>query len=106
MRTAGCILFAAVAAVIAPAHAQRVQIDAPAGRASDAAIAIARQTGTSIVVADPDIAERRVRAIRGKMEAGDAVRKLARAAGARAVSAGPSAWRLLPAPRAMRRIAE
>ena len=106
MRTAGCILFAAVAAVSAPAHAQRVQIDAPAGRASDAAIAIARQTGTSIVVADPDIAERRVRAIRGKMEAGDAVRKLARAAGARAVSAGPSAWRLLPAPRAMRRIAE
>ena len=106
MRTAGCILFAAVAAVSAPAHAQRVQIDAPAGRASDTAIAIARQTGTSIVVADPDIAERRVRAIRGKMEAGDAVRKLARAAGARAVSAGPSAWRLLPAPRAMRRIAE
>src|SRR5690606_18112888 len=73
-----------------------------AGRASDVAIVIARQTGTSIVVADAGIANRRVGAIRGTMDAGDAVKRLARAAGARAVPAGPSAWRLLPAPQPTR----
>jgi len=99
MRPAGILLFAALAALAAPAHAGRVPVDAPAGRAADAAIAIARQTGTSIVIADPAIADRRVRAIEGRMEPEDAVRKLARAAGARAVAAGPMAWRLLPAPR-------
>ncbi|WP_328597946.1 TonB-dependent receptor [Croceibacterium soli] len=88
-----------MAVASAPAQAERVRIDAPAGRAADAAIAIARQTGSSIVVADPAIGNRRVRAIRGSMSAADAVKKLARASGARAVAAGPSAWRLLPAPR-------
>jgi outer membrane receptor protein involved in Fe transport len=106
MRVPGYFLLAAAAVASAPAHAERVRIDVPSGRAADTAIAIARQTGTSIVVTDPDIGNRRVRAIRGSMTASDAVKKLARAAGARAVAAGPSAWRLLPAPRTTRRIAE
>jgi outer membrane receptor protein involved in Fe transport len=106
MRPEGFLLFAAVAVAPAPAQAERVRIDSPAGRTSDAAIAIARQTGTSIVVADAGVGNRRVRAIRGSMSAADAVKKLARASGARAVAAGPSAWRLLPAPRETRVIAQ
>lgn len=102
MRPEGFFLIAAVAMASAPAQAERVRVDAPAGRAAEAAIAIARQTGTSIVIADPDVGNRRVRAIRGSMSAADAVKKLARASGARAVAAGPSAWRLLPAPREAR----
>ena len=77
MRHAVPALLAVSAAIVAtPAAAERVRIDVPAGRAADAAIAIARQTGTSIVIADPDVAERRVRAIRGRMEAHVAIRKL------------------------------
>jgi outer membrane receptor protein involved in Fe transport len=106
MRPEGFFMIAAVALASAPAQAERVRIDAPAGRALDAAIAIARQTGTSIVVADPDVGNRRVRAIRGSMSAADAVKKLARASGARAFAAGPSAWRLLPAPREIRSIVQ
>ena len=69
MRHAVPALLAVSAAIVAtPAAAERVRIDVPAGRAADAAIAIARQTGTSIVIADPDVAERRVRANRGRME--------------------------------------
>ena len=96
MRHAVPALLAVSAAIVAtPAAAERVRIDVPAGRAADAAIAIARQTGTSIVIADPDVAERRVRAIRGRMEPHVAIRKLARLARARAVPAGNYGWRLL-----------
>jgi iron complex outermembrane receptor protein len=96
------LLAASAATIATPAFAQAVRVDASAGRAADVAIAIARQTGTSIVIADPDIAERRVRAIRGRMEPGDAVRRLARLARARAAPAGTYGWRLVPA-RAPRR---
>ena len=106
MRSAVSILIAAsVATFAAPALAERVEIAAPAGRAADAAIAIARQTGTSIVIADPDLANRRVRAIRGRMEPAEAVARLARFARARAVPAGSYGWRLVPAPQPRRRAA-
>ena len=92
------ILLAVSAAIVAtPAAAERVRIDVPAGRAADAAIAVAQQTGTSIVIADPDVAERRIRAISGQMEPHEAVRRLARSARARAVPVGNHAWRLLAA---------
>ncbi len=58
MRYAGAILLAV--AVAAPAHAESVAIDAPAGRAGDAAVAIARQTGTSIVITDQAVSNRRI----------------------------------------------
>lgn len=91
------LLAVSAAIVAAPAAAETVRIDVPAGRAADAAIALARQTGTSIVIADPDVAERRVRAIRGRMKPEDAVRRLARSARTRAVPVGNHAWRLLAA---------
>lgn len=84
----------------APAQAEEVRIDAPAGRAGDAAAAIARQTGTSIVIADSDLAARRVPAIRGRFTPREAVQRLASAIGARPVSAGSMGWRLVAETRA------
>ena len=95
LRRVSALLAVSAAIVATPAAAERVRIDVPAGRAADAAIALARQTGTSIVIADPEVAERRVRAIRGRMEPQEAVRRLARFARARAVPVGSHAWRLL-----------
>lgn len=101
MRAAGWIGIAAIVAS-APAQAQSVTVSAPAGRAGDAAAAIARQTGTSIVIADSELANRRVPAIRGNLTTGQAVERLASAAGARAISVGSRAWRIVPAARASR----
>src|SRR5690606_41180076 len=87
----------AAVAVSAPLHAQSVAIDVPAGRAVDSAAAIARQTGSSVVITDRAVANRRVPAIRGRMSAAQAVNRLARSAGARAVAAGSNGWRLVAA---------
>ncbi|HWK40953.1 MAG TPA: TonB-dependent receptor, partial [Croceibacterium sp.] len=99
MRAAWWIGIAAVAAASAPAAAQSVAVSAPAGRAGDAAAAIARQTGVSVVITDSSLANRRVPAIRGQLSASQAVERLAQLTGARAVQAGSRAWRLVPAPR-------
>ncbi|MGZ3245591.1 MAG: TonB-dependent receptor [Croceibacterium sp.] len=103
MRISGVLLIAAFAATATPASAEPVA--APAGRADESAISIARQTGTSIVITDPAVARRHVEAIRGRMSAAEAVKKLAERAEARAVPIGPSAWRLLDAPRNAPRVA-
>ncbi len=79
----------------ASAHAQSVQVDAPAGQAAKVAVVIARQTGTSIVIVDRQVAERKVGAIRGRFTPEEAIARLARACGARAISAGASGWRLV-----------
>ncbi|MBO9519259.1 MAG: TonB-dependent receptor [Porphyrobacter sp.] len=96
MRLGRWICFAACVAS-APAYAEEVAVSAPAGQAGQAAIVIARQTGTSIIITDSVIAKRSVTAIRGRFSAQEAVARLARAAGARAVPAGPSGWRLVAA---------
>lgn len=80
----------------APALAESADVDAPAGTTARAAIAIARQTGTSIVVADKALGARPVPAIRGRMSADEAVRRLANAAGLHAIRAGGNGWRLVP----------
>ncbi|TCM21680.1 outer membrane receptor protein involved in Fe transport [Novosphingobium sp. PhB165] len=92
--------------VAAQAPGQLAIVATREGTAGDAAIELARQTGTSIVIADPRLASRRIPALRGRMEAHEAVARLARAAGARAVSAGRGAWRLDLAPEPRRVIAE
>jgi iron complex outermembrane recepter protein len=94
MRSASWIGLAAIVAS-APAAAESVRINAPAGRAADVAVAIARQTGSSVVIADRDVANRRVPAIHGRLTAEQAVARLARSAGAQAVPAGPNGWRLV-----------
>jgi len=94
MRSAWCLPLAVLVAA-APAQAESVRVNAPAGRAADVAVAIARQTGSSIVIADSALADRRVPAVRGRLSAEQAVKRLARAAGARAVPAGANGWRLV-----------
>lgn len=91
-------LFAATVLVASPALAGEVRIDVPAGRVDDAAVAIARATGASIVIADGSLAARRIGPLRGRYSPAEAAAALARAAGARLVPAGPNAWRLVAAP--------
>ncbi|HEX2793916.1 MAG TPA: TonB-dependent receptor [Croceicoccus sp.] len=103
MRKAAFLLASALLAVSAPALAggrpvAAAKVDAAAGAAGSVAIALARQTGSSIVIADPALARRSVAAIRGRMDAAGAARKLARSLGARAVPIGANAWRIEPAP--------
>lgn len=94
------LLASSIAAVLVavPTAAKEAAVNVPAGRAGTVAIALARQTGTSIVIADRAVADRTVPAIRGRMSADEAVRRLAAALGGRAVPAGASAWRIVAAP--------
>lgn len=91
---------AAIALVASPAAlaARPVALAIPAGSVSEAAIAIARATNASIVIADPALGRQAVPAIKGRMDAEAAVRKLARLSGMQAVKVGPGAWRLVAAP--------
>ncbi|MBD59778.1 MAG: TonB-dependent receptor [Citromicrobium sp.] len=102
MRACSVLVAAPVMAIVAsaayPASAQERRIDAPAGTVADSAIAIARQTGSSIVVNGSSLAGRKVARIRGTMSAAQAVKRLAREANARAVRISSSAWRLDPLP--------
>jgi iron complex outermembrane recepter protein len=95
MRSAWWIGLAVIIAS-APAHAESGPVNAPPGRAADVAVAIARQTGSSIVIADRNLGNRRVPAVRGRLTAAQAVERLARSAGARAIPVGPNSWRLVP----------
>ncbi|WP_236643747.1 TonB-dependent receptor [Flavisphingopyxis soli] len=62
-------------------------------------IALALQTGTSIVIADRTVGRRPVPAIHGQIDAGEALRRIAIAADARIVRVGPNAWRLIDRPK-------
>jgi len=91
---------AATLAMPVTAFAQEATVDVRAGSAGQVAIELARQTRSSIIVADPVVAQRMVPAIRGRMAAAEAVRRLARKAGGRAVAVAPGAWRIEGAPMA------
>lgn len=103
-RLAPIAIFALATGSGLTAGPKETQIDVQAGSVADAAIAIARQTGTSLVVADPATARRPAPRIRGKMSAREAVKRLADAAGLKVVMVSGSAWRLEPLPRKARRI--
>lgn len=87
----------AATALGSPAEAKEAQISLASGKLSDVVIELARQTGTSVIVSDSRIANRKVPAIRGRMSAAEAVRRLAKSAGARAISTGRGSWRLVAA---------
>lgn len=97
MRPSVALLAACVIAAPAPLCAREAELAIPAGSASEAAIAIARATNASIVIADPALGRRKVAAIRGRMDAESAVGRLARSSGMEAVRVGPRAWRLVAA---------
>ncbi|CDO36574.1 TonB-dependent receptor, plug [Novosphingobium sp. KN65.2] len=104
MKAAIWLLVAAMA-LPAPALAREAMVSTRAGSVGDAVSDLARQTGTSIVVSNPEIARRPIPSLRGRMQADEAVRRLARAAGARAVEVAPSAWRLEAVPKPIARSA-
>jgi iron complex outermembrane receptor protein len=97
MRGGACLALA-LAAIPISAHAEPVAVATRAGNAGMVAILLARQTRSSIIIADPQVARRLVQPLRGRMEPGEAVRRLARAAGGRAVAVAPGAWRIEAAP--------
>ena len=91
----------AVTALVAaaPLAARSVVLAIPAGTVSEVAIALARATGASIVIADPALGRKAVGGISGRMDTESAVKRLAKAGGLAAVKVGPNAWRLVAAPR-------
>ncbi|MGQ7828555.1 TonB-dependent receptor domain-containing protein [Altererythrobacter sp. Z27] len=98
---------APLAALLAvSANARDVEIAVPAGKAGDAAVMIAQQTGSSVVITDRALAKRRVPAIRGTLSAEEAIQQLASAANATAVRIGQSSWRLVPVKASTRRAAQ
>lgn len=98
MRALAPLLAVAMVAAAAPLAAREAELAVPAGTVSDVAIGLARATGASIVIADPDLGRRRIAGIKGRMAAEEAVRRLARAGGMEAVKVGANAWRLVAAP--------
>ncbi|MEM6266806.1 MAG: TonB-dependent receptor, partial [Pseudomonadota bacterium] len=97
MRYATILPIIAVSVIAAPAEAQPVDISVPASTLSEAAIALARQTGTSIIVSGKTAGQRRVGAVRGRMSVRTAIERLARSANMEAIEIGPSSWRLVAA---------
>ncbi|KKC26569.1 TonB-dependent receptor [Sphingomonas sp. SRS2] len=82
----------------APIHAvETAALNLPAGKLSDAVAALAAQSGASVSVADGTIWSMRVGAIRGRMSAGDALRRLLRGSRGRLVSLGGNSFRIVPA---------
>ena len=98
MVRAGLLLFPLAALCAAPALAREASVNVPGGALEDVALELARQTGSSIVIADRELARKPVGAIRGRISASEAVAELARAAGARPIRAGSNGWRLVRAP--------
>jgi outer membrane receptor protein involved in Fe transport len=109
MKPRSALLLAPVLAVTAmgaaaPLAAREAMLAIPEGTVSEVAIHIARATNVSIIIADPALGRTRVAGIKGRMDAEEAVAKLARTSGMRAVRVGPDAWRLVAAPRTASRI--
>ena len=92
--------FAAALGVIgaspAPAEAQTVSVDLPAGSVAEQVVALGRIARISIVVPDRRLWSRRVPALRGRLAVEAALAQLTRHAGARAEAVGPGSWRLVP----------
>ena len=91
---------AGLCVIATPAAARDQAIDIPAGTLGQAIAALGAQARVSIVVsvADSGLLRRPVPAIRGRMSPGEALEKLLRGTGARAVAAAPGVWRIVAAP--------
>ena len=89
-------MLAAACALPPPATAgSPAAIALPAGTLGDAVLALGRQARVTITVPDARLWVRRVPAISGRMAPAEAVRRLARAAGASAQPIGARSWRLI-----------
>jgi iron complex outermembrane receptor protein len=97
VRGVSLILPATILACAASAEATgRHRLDLPAGRLGDALVALGQQTGISVGVADPALADRRVGGVRGRMTVAAALDRLTRGSGARAIAVDGRTWRVVP----------
>ncbi|MFS0773436.1 TonB-dependent receptor [Sphingomonas sp. 1P08PE] len=84
----------------APAIAQTIAIDLPAGTVGGQVMALGRVARVSVVVPEGRLWRQRVPALRGRWEAAQALSVIARRAGAEVIVIGPDSWRLIPRRRA------
>lgn len=90
----GLILLSAALLVPAQAHARPMRVDIAPQSLGDAAIRLARLTGSSIVILDDSLSRQRAPGLRGTFEPEQAIRLLAEASGARAKRTGQGSWRI------------
>lgn len=92
------VLAALILTAASPAKAaDRQQISIAGGRLGDAAIALGRQTGSSIGMSDQALAGIRVKGVRGTMTLDRALARLLDGSGARAVRVAEGSWRIVRA---------
>ena len=95
-----------MAAVPAQAQDRAAEVAVPALRLEDAIRELSRQTGASIGFRDPGFAELRVRPVRGRFTAGQALERMLADSGVRARRVAPAAYLIERLPkRAPRRVA-
>jgi iron complex outermembrane recepter protein len=95
-RGAAAAALVTMAGVAAPAAAEPVTLDLPAGSVGQQVIALGRIARISVIVPDRQLWARRVPALRGRWEAETALALIARRARAQPVAIGPGGWRLVP----------
>ncbi len=81
---------------------ERHRLNLPAGALGDSVVALGRQAGISIGVADPMLALEAVPAVRGDLTVEQALRRLLRDAGARPIAVDARTFRIVRAPRSAR----
>ena len=98
--TVAAPFFASVAILATPAHgADRQDIIIAPGRLGEAAIALGRQTGVNIGISDQSLAAIATPAVKGRLSAEAALRRLLKGSGALAVRVAGNGWRIIRAPR-------
>ncbi|MEG3164394.1 TonB-dependent receptor [Sphingomonas sp. PB2P19] len=90
---------AALLVAAAPAAAETLTVDLPAGSLGQQVLALGRVARVSIAVPDPRLWARRVPALRGRVRVEAALALIAGRADARIESIGPRVWRMVPQPR-------
>jgi outer membrane receptor protein involved in Fe transport len=99
------VCIAALCLAATPATAQEVAFDIPAGRLSDALVALGEQAGITIGASDPGLASVRSRQVRGRMTVREALSRLLAGTGYRFAFVAPGTVRVTriavtdPAPR-------
>lgn len=89
---------AAILLATAPAAAQTLTVDLPAGSVGQQVMALGRVARVSIVVPDPRLWSTHVPTLRGKLRVEAALALIAARSQARLEQVGPGSWRLAPRP--------
>ncbi len=87
---------AALLVAAAPASAETLRLDLPAGSVGQQVTALGRAARVSVVVPNGRLWARRVPALRGEWRVEAALARIARRADARVEAVGPNSWRVVP----------